>query len=79
MWFPYVNSNSRENSIEYIFHDCFQNSREKRIECIFHDCFQNCREKWIEGSKGKMKTKKQKSEKNICFTVAIFFERIIDD
>ena len=32
MWFPYVNSNSREKCIEYIFHDCFQNSREKCIE-----------------------------------------------
>ena len=30
--FPYVNSDSREKCIEYIFHDGFQNSGEKWIE-----------------------------------------------
>ena len=41
MWFPYVNSNSREKCIEYIFHDCFQNSREKCIGSpnpLFYRC-----------------------------------------
>ena len=32
MHFPYVNSDSREKCIEYIFHDCFQNGREKCID-----------------------------------------------
>ena len=29
VYFPYVNSDSREKCIEYIFHDCFQKSSEK--------------------------------------------------
>ena len=39
--FPYVNSDSREKCIEYIFHDCFQNSSEKCIGSpnpLFYRC-----------------------------------------
>ena len=39
--FPYVNSDSREKCIEYIFHDCFQKSSEKCIGSpnpLFYRC-----------------------------------------